>query len=321
MNLPRHIYRKVPVPRLYAYIVDSSNAQLLLAQIYYWDKRVRRTNSKRDGWFWKTFDDWFFELGLSKGQVYTAVKPLIDSGLVERETRPYRNQTRVWYRLNRSALAKILNQARADMKAWINARYQGFDSKPRGSDYEPTGTESYPTQNTTHITPQSSYTTQPQQTPKQPTVGKVDCSSEFFKNLTVPKRLGDLNLPYFFANSGLNQQTMQDILDITGLQARDGFRSNVGGFIQGLVRKAQADPVNGLDTAGARMEQRIRAELQVSLKPKAPPPPQSKVIPANADEKIQVLIVKLTALKGTGTMAKVQRMGIEAEIRSLGGKL
>lgn len=307
MTLPRHIYRKTAGQRLFGFVVKSFSAQALLAQIHYWDKVVRKTYPQRQGWFWKTANDWFFELGLSKSQLDTAVKHLLKAGLIEKQNRGYKNRESVWYRLNRSNLAKALNQARSKMKTWVATNYQRSHSHEAGSDFRTRGLKIGTSQNRTPITPQNTHTT-----PKQKQI--ANGSSGDFSFLFIPKILGELNLPYFFANANLSQQTMQDIIDITSLQARQGFKSNVGGFIIALVKKAKVD-VNLLDISGARAIQYARKQDKIDQKPKVPPK-RVLPIPKDAEQQIQLLQQQLASL-GTGLKHKVAGLQIKAKIRSL----
>jgi len=104
------------------------------------------------------------------------------------------------------------------------------------------------------------------------------CSSDLAK-IFVPKKITDIDLSHFFANSGLPKETVQDIVDITAIQARDGFYKTMGAFIYALIKKAK----NGesLDVSSARAAQRHRLELKQAKQP-CPAPEKTEPVDVEA---------------------------------------
>ena len=68
------------IPRLYLKLFDwDMNTAILLSQIVYWSDKSKR----EDGWFYKSYDDWKEEIGLSSYQVRRSTKILSDMGIIE----------------------------------------------------------------------------------------------------------------------------------------------------------------------------------------------------------------------------------------------
>lgn len=69
------------IPRLYITLTKSHRAALLLSQCIYWSDRSQH----RNGWFYKTYQDWKTELGIPRRGIDTALKHI--SKWVETDTR------------------------------------------------------------------------------------------------------------------------------------------------------------------------------------------------------------------------------------------
>jgi hypothetical protein len=68
------------IPRVYISLCDGDlAAALLLSQIVYWSDK----SSRKDGGFWKTFDEWEKEIGLSRYQIKRASAVLTRMGFLE----------------------------------------------------------------------------------------------------------------------------------------------------------------------------------------------------------------------------------------------
>lgn len=53
--------------RIFATICDDLNAGIMLSQLWYW--RSGKTAQQRDGWFYKTVNEWDTEIGLTRRQI------------------------------------------------------------------------------------------------------------------------------------------------------------------------------------------------------------------------------------------------------------
>lgn len=69
----------VPIPVIYLEITDDYPSAALLNQMIYWSDRTNR----KDGYFYKTYNEWFEELRLSEYQVRRATKKLKSLGFVD----------------------------------------------------------------------------------------------------------------------------------------------------------------------------------------------------------------------------------------------
>lgn len=69
----------IPIPVIYLEITEDYPAAALLNQMVYWSDRTKR----RDGYFYKSYQEWHEELYLSEYQVRRATNKLKSLGLVE----------------------------------------------------------------------------------------------------------------------------------------------------------------------------------------------------------------------------------------------
>lgn len=94
--------------KVFVDIAGSQTAAVLLRQILYWSGNPR--TRARDGWFWKTKEDWAVETGLTKRELETA-EPLLKT-LLETERKFVAGSTKKLYRLRPEAfllrLTKVL---------------------------------------------------------------------------------------------------------------------------------------------------------------------------------------------------------------------
>lgn len=109
----------------YRAIAGSAAAAVFLAQAIYWTKN--KAAKARDGWFFKTADQWTTETGLTRTEQETARKNLIASGLLS-TTRKHTEvpgakycRGRVWFRLNIDKLAAELEQVGSSVAAKLRA--------------------------------------------------------------------------------------------------------------------------------------------------------------------------------------------------------
>ena len=77
-------------------------AAILLQQVAHW------SNTKPDGWFYKTRDEWEQETVLTRNELENARKKLLKLRLIEYETRGANN--RGWYRLNNDVFEMVFGE-------------------------------------------------------------------------------------------------------------------------------------------------------------------------------------------------------------------
>ncbi|MDU0452311.1 conserved phage C-terminal domain-containing protein [Staphylococcus chromogenes] len=69
----------IPIPTVYIQITEDYPSAALLNQMIYWSDRTNR----KDGYFYKSYNEWFEELHLTEYQVRRATKKLKSFGFVE----------------------------------------------------------------------------------------------------------------------------------------------------------------------------------------------------------------------------------------------
>ena len=89
--------------RIFVTITGSVTAALMLSQLVYW---TPRTDEDADGWIYKTRNDWFEEIGLSRDEQETARKVLRKKGLIDEQLKGV--PAKLYYRVNLDALRKAL---------------------------------------------------------------------------------------------------------------------------------------------------------------------------------------------------------------------
>lgn len=95
-------------------------AGLMLSQAIYWTKRLALTEPARQGWFWKTREDWRNETGLSRWEQDTARRALKELGLWQEKR--IGMPARVWYRIDLDTLGRLLEPKLFTTWDWRNER-------------------------------------------------------------------------------------------------------------------------------------------------------------------------------------------------------
>ncbi len=98
--------RPIAFHRVFADLTGSIPAALLLSQALYWQ---RRCPPNRDGWWWKTADEWFEEARLTRREQQSARKTLVKLGILEETKKGV--PCRLWYRLNLNKLMVLIQSA------------------------------------------------------------------------------------------------------------------------------------------------------------------------------------------------------------------
>lgn len=119
INFLSMLERPVAFQRVFVDVTGCANAALLLSQIHYWHPRTGNGD-----WFHKTADEWRDEIGLTKRELETARRTLVNLGVIE-----YRRAgmpAKPYYRLDadrlNAILASIYHARNADSSYAENAK-------------------------------------------------------------------------------------------------------------------------------------------------------------------------------------------------------
>ena len=106
-------------PKL-VHVTGRVTAGLMLSQAIYWTRKLAITESARQGWFWKTRDEWRNETGLSRREQDSARQALKNHGLwlEKRVGMP----AKVWYRIDLDTLGWLLEPTAYTAWDWRNDR-------------------------------------------------------------------------------------------------------------------------------------------------------------------------------------------------------
>ena len=96
--------RPIAFHRCFAELGGSVNAGLMLSQAVYWSKR----STTKDGWFWKTAEEWTEETYLSRTEQATARKQLKRLACWQEELRGV--PAKLFYRIDFDALDDLLSE-------------------------------------------------------------------------------------------------------------------------------------------------------------------------------------------------------------------
>lgn len=92
----------VVVPRAFIEYTGDLRAAVLLSQLLYWSDR------SDDGWFFKSYQDWWEEIGLTEKQVRSARKALEGMGVLETDLRKAKGAPTVHYRVKMAELGESI---------------------------------------------------------------------------------------------------------------------------------------------------------------------------------------------------------------------
>jgi hypothetical protein len=93
-------------PRV-AGVCGNIKSAILLSQALSWTSGYLRQNPGREGWFWKTREEWFQETGLSRWEQESARKRLRELGLLEEKRMGA--PPKLFFRINLDALGRLLS--------------------------------------------------------------------------------------------------------------------------------------------------------------------------------------------------------------------
>lgn len=124
------LQRPIAFNPIFADITNSILAGLFLSQLFYWSSgRVPELDSDgtpRDGWFFKTADEWFDETRLTRYEQQAARKILVAKKLLEEKRKGI--PSKLWFRLDWDVLLGLLE----DSPAPRSKRPQLVNNQPRG---------------------------------------------------------------------------------------------------------------------------------------------------------------------------------------------
>ncbi|MGA7180674.1 MAG: hypothetical protein WBX11_13955 [Thiobacillaceae bacterium] len=98
-------------PRV-AEVCGNIKSAILLSQALSWTSGYLRQNPGREGWFWKTREEWFLETGLSRWEQESARERLKKLGVLEEKRRGA--PPKLFFRVNLDQLGRLLS-ARFDL--------------------------------------------------------------------------------------------------------------------------------------------------------------------------------------------------------------
>ena len=102
-------FQTITFHRVFVDITGSINAALMLSNAIYWTNRLPK---ERDGWFYKTKEEWEQETGLTREQQDKARKQLQECGLIETRRAKIPGDdciTALWFRVDQDRLQDTLN--------------------------------------------------------------------------------------------------------------------------------------------------------------------------------------------------------------------
>ncbi len=106
-------------PRL-VQLTGRVTAGLLLSQALYWTRKLALSDPARQGWFWKTREDWRNETGLSRWEQDGARRKLKELGLWQEKR--VGMPAKIWYRIDLDALGQLLEPEAFTGWDWRNDR-------------------------------------------------------------------------------------------------------------------------------------------------------------------------------------------------------
>jgi len=101
--------RPIAFHRVFVDITGSILAALFLSQLFYWSGRVPlndKNERPRNGWFYKTIEEWEKETGLNYNEQFNARKRLIKLDLLYEKKKSI--PAKLWYRLDVEKLLELI---------------------------------------------------------------------------------------------------------------------------------------------------------------------------------------------------------------------
>jgi len=109
----------IEVRRIYIWMAGDFKTGLLLSQILYWHGLARETresrsivNRKGRTWLVKSADDWFYETGITRRELTTALSKLIKLGIIDKAVMKFNGVPTNHIAVNWSILQQEAEKAR-----------------------------------------------------------------------------------------------------------------------------------------------------------------------------------------------------------------
>ena len=135
MSLLKLLDRPITFHRVFVDLTGSINAALLLSQAVYWTNRLP---PEREGWFYKTKEEWTAETGLSRKEQDKARERLGELGLIESRRAKVSDAdcvTALWHRVNETGLLAALEATTKSPKGTFAKSPFGTPQKPQRGDW------------------------------------------------------------------------------------------------------------------------------------------------------------------------------------------
>ena len=102
-------FQTITFHRVFVDITGSINAALMLSNAIYWTNRLPK---EREGWFYKTREEWQSETGLTRHEQDKARQRLVDLGILETRRAKISEEgiTAIWFRIDQKILSTHLDQ-------------------------------------------------------------------------------------------------------------------------------------------------------------------------------------------------------------------
>lgn len=113
----------ITIPRALVQLTGELKTALVLSQIIFWHDKT----SNEEGWFYKTYEEWQEETGLSKNEVSGAVDRLKPHGIVETELRKVGQTPKLHYRFSET-----------EFRGWISRSTSENQKSPTSENQNPT---------------------------------------------------------------------------------------------------------------------------------------------------------------------------------------
>lgn len=100
------ITNKIMVYKPFVCFFGSLDLAMVLSEIYVWTQITRRKYPDRQGWFYRTYDEWESRIGLNEYSIRKLTKQLVKANYIETKIAKANGNPTCHYR---SVLGKILN--------------------------------------------------------------------------------------------------------------------------------------------------------------------------------------------------------------------
>lgn len=198
--LEKLLRRPIAFHPIFAEVAGSMNAGIMLSQAYYWTQVLRDSNPQRQGWFYKTRDEWAQETHLTRYEQDGARVILRKSGFWNEVRKDV--PAKMWYRIDLPKLENAIQKAIQESSQMVEnqptswgktSQQDGGKTPNKMVEKPPSITESTP--ESTHKVPQVAGKNRPATIDSQPTSETLPDNPPSEEELTL---LETINLPRKF---------------------------------------------------------------------------------------------------------------------------